>query len=135
MLVDTFEDDQELSTQWVFIVNFSGLSEIYLVRVTKSMHLSLSTKQFNGHLLCCRRCTDKVLYAIKKRIFGHNVCYNMLLATIKGYLENTDAFNFEQDMQFDNIIIKEYCEYQMEKKNNEATVKQQTLRNLLKNQR
>ncbi len=88
---------------WVFIVNFSGLSEIYLVRVTKSMHLSLLTKQFNGHLLCCRRCTDKVLYAIKKRIFGHNVCYNMLLATIKGYLENTNAFNFEQDMQFDNI--------------------------------
>ena len=137
MLVATSssEEGKELSTQWVLIVNFSGLGEIYPVRVTRSMPFSLLTKQFNGHLLRCGRSMDKVLYAIKNRILGHDVCYNMLLATIKGYLENPNAYSYEQGIQFEDFIIKEYCEYYMDQKNIKVTVKQQTLDSLLENRR
>lgn len=77
----TSEDGKELSTQCVLIVDFSGFSEIYPVRVIPWLPLSLLTNQFDRHLLHCERCMNKALYAIKNRILGH-VCYNMLLAII-----------------------------------------------------
>jgi hypothetical protein len=78
---------------------------------------------------------DKVLYAIKNRILGQDVCYNMLLETLKGYLENPSDFTFEQGMPFEELLVKEYCEFHMDKKNIEPTLKQQVLSNLLENQR
>jgi hypothetical protein len=62
------EARKELSTQWVLIIDFSGLSEIYLVRITRlPMPLSILTEQFDGHLLRYGSCMEKVLHAVKKR--------------------------------------------------------------------
>jgi hypothetical protein len=62
----------------VFRNNFSGMSEIYLVRVTRSMPLSSLPKQFDGHLLHCGRYIDKVLYEKKTEFLG-----TMCATTIK----------------------------------------------------
>jgi len=48
-------------------------------------------------------------------------------------LENPNSCTFEQGMPFEDFIVKEYCEYHMDKKNIEPMVKQQALSNLLEN--
>jgi hypothetical protein len=72
------------------------------------MPLTQILTQFGSHVLCCSRCTDKAIYAIKNRTLGHDANYNILLATIKRYLENTSASVHKKGMNFKDYIIMEY---------------------------
>jgi len=120
-------DDGERLIKWVLIIRFPGLDEIYPVKVTRSMPLTQILTQFGSHVLCCTRCTDKVIYAIKNRILGHDANYDILLATIKRYLENPNAFVLKKGMNFEDYIIIEYYKYAINKIFVKRNVKKQAI--------
>jgi hypothetical protein len=60
---------------------------------------------------------DKVLYSISNKKFGCNEEYSFLIETIRQYLENPLSLEIENSMTFEDLLIKDFCMYSIDKFN------------------
>jgi hypothetical protein len=70
-------DDCCISAQWALIINWPGLDEVHVVKITRSLDARTITQRFHDHVLMCPKVFNNVMYSLKncRLVYGEDYIF------------------------------------------------------------
>jgi hypothetical protein len=70
-------DDCRVSSQWALIINWPGLDEVHVVKITRSLDARTITQRFHDHVLMCPKVFNNVMYSLKncRLVYGEDYIF------------------------------------------------------------